>query len=146
MKVTAEIKQRVAELAKEYDLTMLIVFGSQASGKTHKESDVDVGYLSGKALDFMEQARLNTELMEIFSNDHIDLVNLRHASPLLLKQATKTALVLYERERHTFDELYIYAFKLYEESKPLFKLREHFLNKSLEKYRHAMDDSFSKKK
>ena len=95
---TAEIKKKIALLAKNYNLSLVVLFGSQASGKTHKESDVDVAYLSLAKLSFDDEARLNADLTEVFRNDAVSLVNFKTAPPLLLKQIVTNAQVLYERE------------------------------------------------
>ncbi|MDE2188281.1 MAG: nucleotidyltransferase domain-containing protein [Patescibacteria group bacterium] len=134
---TESIKPKIKELADKYGLSLVALFGSQASGKTHKESDVDIAYASFKPLDFIEKAKFNTDLTQIFKNDRIDIVDLRQSSPLLMRQATRKAIVLYENTPRLFDFFYAYALKLYEEAKPLFDLRKYRLNKIIAEYKHA---------
>lgn len=111
------IKPLIAKLAEKYYLTLVVLFGSQATGQTHRESDVDVAYISDKKLLFDEEALLNSDLTGIFQNDKVSLVNLKTASPLLLKQIVTNAVVLYEKEQSAFNEEYLYALRLYDDLK-----------------------------
>lgn len=111
------IKPHIAKLAEKNYLTLVVLLGSQATGKTHRESDVDVAYISDRKLLFDEEALLNTDLTGIFQNDKVSLVNLKTASPLLLKQIVTNAVVLYEREQSAFNEEYLHALRLYDDLK-----------------------------
>lgn len=130
------IKPRITEFAEKYGLTLVVLFGSQVTGQTHKESDVDVAYMSERKLSFNDEALLNTDLTTIFRNDKVSLVNMKTASPLLLKQIVINVMVLYEKSSSIFNEMYLYALKKYDDAKPLFELREDFLNYKISKY-HA---------
>lgn len=131
------VKPHIAKLAKKYDLTLVVLFGSQATGQTHRESDVDVAYMSEEKLSFDDEALLNTDLTGIFQNDKVSLVNLKTASPLLLKQIVTNAVVLYEKEPHLFVEMFLYALRMYEEAEPLFELRRHYLRHKIREYKHG---------
>ena len=37
-------QDKIEEIAKKYSLKLLLLFGSQSSGKTHPMSDFDFGY------------------------------------------------------------------------------------------------------
>ncbi len=135
MKAISEaVKQKIEVLAGKYELILLVLFGSQVSGFTHAESDVDVAYLSDRKLNFDEEVLLNFDLTEIFGNDKVSLVNFKTAPPLLLKQIVTNALVLYEKTPHIFNEMYVYALKMYEEARPLFELRHLSLKRQIATY------------
>ncbi len=131
------IKPEVAKLAEKYCLSLVLLFGSQATGHVHKESDVDVAYMSDAKKSFDDEAMINYELTEIFRNDRVDLVNIKNASPLLLMHTVKKAVILYERTPHLYNSLFAHALKTYEEAKPLFDLRRHYLNNRIKGYQHA---------
>ena len=133
----AEIKKKIALLAKNYNLSLVVLFGSQASGKTHKESDVDVAYLSLAKLSFDDEARLNADLTEVFRNDAVSLVNFKTAPPLLLKQIVTNAQVLYERESHLFTEMLLYSLRAYDDAKGIFDLTGKYVSRRISEYRHA---------
>ena len=135
--MTEQDKIKVVDIAKKHGLALVALFGSQTSGFTHKESDVDVAYLSDKELSFEEEATLNADLIPVFQNDKISLVNLKKAPPLLLKQIVSNAVVLYEQRPHIFIEQFLYALRTYEEAAPLFALREHYLKRRINEYKHA---------
>ncbi len=131
------VKPKIAELAKRYGLTLVVLFGSQVTGKTHRESDVDVAYMSERKLSFDDEAFLNFNLTEIFHNDKVSLVNMKAASPLLLKQVVTNAVVLHERTPHLFVEMFLYGLRIYEEAQPIFELRDAYLTRRLNEYKHA---------
>lgn len=132
----AKVKPHIAKLAEKHGLTLVVLFGSQATRETHKESDVDVAYMSDQKLSFEEEVLLNTDLTEVFRNDKVSLVNLKTASPLLLKQVVTNAVVLYEKESSLFNELYLFALKKYDDVQPLIELRRDFLKYKISRY-HA---------
>lgn len=130
-------KNKIAEIAKRHNLLLVVLFGSQATGFTHKESDVDVAFLSDGKISFEDETSLNADLIEVFKNDNISTVDFRKAPPLLLRQIVGDAKVLYEKAPHTFDEIFLYALRTYEEAGPLFKLREEYVKRRISEYKHA---------
>lgn len=132
-----KLKLAAKELAEKYQLSLIVLFGSQVTGKTHPESDFDIAYYADRKVDFNDKIRINTRLTEILENINVQLVDAKTASPLLLKKIVGQAIVLYESCPHLFDELYIYAQRIYEEAKPLFELREDYVNHKIKNYSHA---------
>ena len=131
------IKTRIETLAEKYDLSLLLLFGSQATGKTHKESDVDVAYLSSEKIAFEEEVNIDTDLIEIFKNNEVQLVNIKKASPLLLKKIVEGCIILYEKDRSIFTDLILHSKRMYEEAGPLFDLRRHYLDYKINSYQNA---------
>src|SRR3989338_4320062 len=129
-----KIKQGTAQLADKYKLSIVLIFGSRASGKTHSGSDIDIAYLSSVSLSLEDESRLSLDLADILKTNLIDLVSIRASSPLLLKEIADNAVVLYESEKSLFSEFRIYSFKKYFESKRLFELRSDYLKKRLGQY------------
>src|SRR3989344_922746 len=132
-----KVKDAISSLVKRYELDMLILFGSQATGKTHTERDFDIAYYSSKKIDFDQESRLNADLTGILKNDKVSLVNLKMASPLLFKEIMSKGVVLYSQNSSMFSQLYTLALRMYEEAKPLFELRRHYVSNKLNEYRHA---------
>lgn len=130
-------KNKIAEIAKRYNLSLVVLFGSQVSGFIHKESDIDVAFLSGDKISFGNEVLLNTDLIEVFKNNNISTVDFRKASPLLLKQIVKNAKILYEKVPHIFEEIFLYALRAYEEAEPIFKLREQYVKRRISEYKYA---------
>ena len=114
-------KKQAKKIAKKYGLELLLLFGSQASGKTYKGSDFDVAYLSKKELGLEKEAELIIELAPLFGSENIDLVNLKKAPPLLFYAITANCRVIYQKNALIFPALRAYAFKKYVETKPLYE-------------------------
>lgn len=62
-----------------------VVFGSQASGKTHSGSDIDVAIL-GKAPFSLDERLTITQMIEASTGKNVDLIDLGQTSGLILKQ------------------------------------------------------------
>ena len=123
MKITKQKQKLIDEIAKKYQLRLLLLFGSQADGATHKHSDFDAAYLSRKDLDLMQEGALITDLFGVFECDKVDLANLKIASPLLAHGIFENSQVLYEAEENLYNELSVYAFKRFIENMPLYQLK-----------------------
>ena len=118
----------ISAIAEKYRLSLVVLFGSQATGKTHKESDVDIAYLPGRPLSPEEEININYELTLVSRTDRVDTVNLRNAPGLLLKQIVDQGVIFYEKTGTEFAELEIYAMRRYKEATPLFEIRREKLD------------------
>lgn len=131
MEISQKQEQKIKETADKYSLKLVLLFGSQVSGRTHQESDFDIAYLSEKSLSFEEEYRLNYEFTEIFQNDRVDTVNFKKAPPLLLYGVFRHPQILFQKDELTFSNYQSYAFKKYIEAQPLYEEKLRRLN---EKY------------
>lgn len=130
-----KIKLEMEELALKYQLSLVLLFGSQATGKTHAQSDVDIAYLSDKKMRPIEEAKMAFDFSQQLkiNNKDIELINLKEATPLLLKQIAEKSILLYERDTGSvLANFKIYAFRSFMDAKKLFRLKEESLNKFLE--------------
>ena len=134
MVVTEQMKKELAELAREYNIALLVLFGSQATGHTHKKSDVDIGFLSRTDIDYRKCYELSVSLARIFKNRDVELVNLGAVSPELKKQVADQGLLLHEEHPSAFDLFKIHANRIYMETKPLRRYRDEYLNYFLKKH------------
>ena len=134
MHITTEIKQKIETLAEKHALTLVVLFGSQATGKTHPHSDVDIGVMGLRPIDFGDNYNLQLAFSNIFKRPDIEVVNLRNVSPLLLKRVADHGILLFEKEKGLFTKLKIRAFKLYVENQPLFALGKRYVERFLEKH------------
>ena len=115
------IKQKIADatpiLISKYNLDFLVLFGSVAKGKARPNSDVDIGFKGN--IDFQASLQLAVDLSEILKTDHVDLVDMSTASPLIQYLASHEGILLYEKENGIFADFKIYAFKHFIETQPL---------------------------
>lgn len=124
MKISKLQREKITELAKEFDLKIVLLFGSLASQETHSESDVDLAVLTEKDLSFDKEIRLNTLLSGVFKDKKpIDLIVLNKAHPLLLKQILSNCQILYTKSPVDFFNFEAQALQKYKEAEPLFKIR-----------------------
>lgn len=134
--ILKQLKKAMPKIAQKYDLSFVALFGSQASGKTHKNSDVDIAFYRNAPMDIEEELQMTYELSQVLHRSDLDMVNLHGAPPLLMREISDDGVVVYEKDaaNFTFDEFQMYTFKRYVEAKPLFKMREESLKKFIQKH------------
>ncbi len=96
-------------LRRQPDVRLAYLFGSQAQGRAHALSDVDVALLLAEHLSPLEQSRvrlrLTGELMALLQREDVDLVVLNQASLLLRHRVLRDGRLLFandDRERVRF--------------------------------------------
>ena len=127
-----KIKPQIKDLAEKYGLSLLMLFGSQVTGKTHKESDFDVAYLADKKLSFEDEGRIIIEIAKIIgARDErlVNLCNIKESGALLLKEIFDRHQVLFYADRNVYDSYKIFSVKNFIESRPLFDLRDFLIKK-----------------
>ena len=67
------------------------------------------------------------DLIEAVRKKEIDLVNLKQASPLLLKQIVSKSLLLYEKHQGSFNEFILYVYRIYRETVNLRRLEKEYV-------------------
>jgi len=112
--------------AREIDLCIL--FGSQATGKTHRNSDVDIALFSETNPDLSRHLlRFIGEAEDLFGN-LIDVVVIdMESDPELLLEIFQHGRLLYESQPGLFIEHRIYAIRIFEDTEPLCRLRDEVL-------------------
>lgn len=97
-----KIKEYLVESLSPY---LIIVFGSFAKGTIHKDSDLDLAFLSEQDFNEYEIFMISQKLADIIKRE-VDLVNLATASTVFQTQIIKTGKVLYcsdEQKRMLFE-------------------------------------------
>lgn len=108
------IKESLAPLLKERDLQLVILFGSTATGASHKHSDIDLGFLFDKPVEILN---LTNRVITLLHADNVDVVDLRRASPLLKASSVKQGILLYERSPGLFHEFTSLAMRSFIDTK-----------------------------
>lgn len=112
-------EKMLGELADKYGLKLMVLFGSQVSGRTHQESDYDVAYLSEEELSLEEESGFMYGLMPIFKiKDErlVNIVNIKTAGSLILYSITQKGIPLFERGASIFFRLKLYAWRAFIDS------------------------------
>jgi len=97
----AEQNRTLEAIARRYHLSLILLFGSHATGRTTSESDVDIAVQTEcpeMIADLDDQLNMAAELSSCLGNGEIDLVFLNEADPLLKSEVGRDAKVLFEKE------------------------------------------------
>ena len=126
-------QEQLDNLAKEYDLNFLVLFGSRAVGSDREDSDFDIAYSGKRKLSYSEETFLTEKLARLLgtSPNKIDPVNTADAGPLLARQIALEAEILSELKENSFDLFQMYAFSRYFDSKFLLDLQKENVEKGL---------------
>lgn len=122
--------QKLDEIRQKYALELILLHGSQVSGKTHDKSDVDIAVLSKDREQKLDWYVLASDLNEVFGVDNVDITLLDHANPLLLKTVTDGARLL-SGTVMDFYKLKLRAFHAYNDYLPYLKMESDFVRSQL---------------
>ena len=136
MEISEKQKMRIEEVAKKYQLKLVLLFGSRVDGKIHKESDYDVAYLPSKNLSYDEKIDINSVFISIFPHKEgrIDTVDIKRAKPLLLYGIFRKCQVLFAEDDLVFPTYRIYAYQKYIEALPVYEKRFKNLREKIKNY------------
>ncbi|HAI74436.1 MAG TPA: hypothetical protein DCS28_00970 [Candidatus Moranbacteria bacterium] len=126
--------EKIKEIAEKYELKLLLLFGSQASGKTHPLSDFDFGYIGKKRFNYKQKSKLARDLSVLIKFSDIEVVDLKSVSPLFLKEIVKNNQVVFE-ENGAYADFFSRAVRTYFDAKPIFKLQELIYSNTINNYR-----------
>jgi len=142
MHLTHEQQQKIEEVGRRYGLKFILLHGSYATDKMKADSDLDIGLLGKKMIEFEELLAIYGDLAEILGDDpqrELDIKSLHKADPLFCYQVAKDSQLLYG-DLTDFNEFKAYAFSNYFDSKDLFHLEkiliQKFQNYLNQKYAH----------
>ena len=102
------------QICEKHDIELVILFGSHAKGTARPDSDYDLGILKRSgSVEAEELLYLAHDLGEALDAVNVDLVDLRHAPPVLKFDAARVGQVLFESEPGRFNRFHVLAWKLY---------------------------------
>jgi predicted nucleotidyltransferase len=117
-----------ALFAARPDVQLAYVFGSQAKGKAHPRSDLDVAVLLAGDPDgaTCTQRRMDIigDLMTLFHTNDVDVVVLNQADLSLRHQVVRYGRLAYESNHATAIEFQVRTLNLYMDFAPLLKRME----------------------
>ncbi|AJA48558.1 nucleotidyltransferase [Clostridium pasteurianum DSM 525 = ATCC 6013] len=115
-----EVKRFIININKKYAIKFAYIFGSQATGKASKNSDVDIAVYFKNNYTNLEEAFIRGEIIEegkSFFKKNIDIVSLNNASLLLKYEIIHDGIVIKDDdERGDFESLSLreyFDFKYY---------------------------------
>ena len=112
--VDAELRKRITNfIVEKITPEFIVLFGSQATGLTHLESDVDIAfYKPHHELSAFEILGLATELAGLIKIK-VDLIDLNTASTVFKAQIFSTGEPLYMTSQFDFDEYQMRTLSMY---------------------------------
>ena len=114
----------LAGLSQDYDLDLVILFGSRATGNIHVESDTDIAVLGRHGpMPADRMIDLPFRLSEVIKPGEIDLVDLERASGLLRHVACEQGLLLFEASPGLFAQFRLRAWNMYQDER--IQIRRH---------------------
>lgn len=120
-------KRKLAQIAKKYDLNLVVLFGSYASGHPVKrESDVDIALRTTRNLTTEEEIALVGELSLIFPSE-IDITFIGEADSVLIYEIARDGIPLYEKNPDSFIEFQLFATKLSDDDKRYRELAKEYV-------------------
>lgn len=122
------------KIRKKHGLELILLHGSQITGRLHKESDVDIAILPKKDnKGVVDLIKLISDLAKAFRSGRVDIVNLKHADPLLLFGVAQNCHLL-SGNKSALVNLKLYAFHRYNDYLPYFELEQKITLKRLNQY------------
>jgi hypothetical protein len=126
-----EVEPKVREICGRYKIDLLYLFGSYATGRQGRLSDVDVAYLAREKVD---EASLLLALQDVFEDEAIDVVNLSQAPPQLVHTVLKEGRCLFCKSRDLKLDFELRAERIYWDTR---RLREEYFKRMLERVRNG---------
>lgn len=112
------LKPYMDKLVIKFNIRMFYIFGSYATGKNDKNSDIDIAVLLREPYDHMLKLYLLGELNTILKRDDIDLVILNSANTVLKHQVIKYGRAVYEENLNAKVEFEVKALDEYMDMEP----------------------------
>ena len=114
--LTSDQATKLESVAERFDLRLIVLFGSRATGRAPvQESDVDIAFSGRRKIEWPERFELMDALSEALDlhDDRLDLVEVTQASGLLLRHICRDGIVLYQARCSERSELCAYALRKY---------------------------------
>lgn len=130
----ASIEDAIATFLKSRpEVQAAYIFGSVATGRARRDSDIDVGVLvSDKVMrrdPFQYRLELMTDLMNILKRDDVDLILLNEAPPLLAHRVLKNGKLIFERSASARVAFQVRTVNRYLDTQPMRNLYLDYLKK-----------------
>lgn len=134
MDIGKKIQTKINKIGKKHNLKLMVLYGSHVNGKTHHESDLDIGLLfKNKPESYTELLSIQDELKKVFPGYELDVKYLHDSPPLFFFEAVYKGKLLYGSS-YDYAKACASAFKQYIDSKPLRDLRDFMINKRQKSY------------
>lgn len=121
------------DVARAAGYRLVVLFGSAARGTPHPE-DVDLGILADGLVDTVTAAN---RFIEVLHTQHVDIVDLRAADPLLAAAIARDAKVLYQAHPFEYARFVSLAYRRYADTRTFRDLEHQALKSRIAALREA---------
>ena len=121
------------EIRKKHNLSLILMHGSQVTGKIHTNSDTDVAVVRKNTSESFDFLALTADLSNYLKTDRVDLVDVTHANPLLLFAVTRKSKLLAGTD-NDYEKLIYLAFHKYADYQPYLKREAKFVKERIKTY------------
>lgn len=105
------------------EILLAFVFGSAASGRLTKESDVDIAVLFSSMPEFSEVLNITNEISGIIKKE-VDVVILNDSSPVIRMQVLKSGELIKRKDDVIYNNFFVKTVKEYDDLKYIRKEAE----------------------
>ncbi|MEK7504589.1 MAG: nucleotidyltransferase domain-containing protein [Patescibacteria group bacterium] len=120
------------EIRQKHNLSLILMHGSQVTGKTHSKSDFDIAVVRNNKEERLDLLELITDLETQF-NGKVDISDLTFADPLFLFAVVKKCKLL-SGNLNDFKSLERLSFFKYSDYAPYLKMESDFINERINNY------------
>lgn len=92
---TQEIKSKIRQIGKKYDLKSIFLFGSQARGTANKNSDIDLHIYSKRPISLIKHSNILADCRDALGAD-VDLIINSNYDKDFLNNIAKDEVLLYD--------------------------------------------------
>ena len=127
--------ERLSEIARQYDLDLIVLFGSHAKGRARPDSDVDLAVRAIKRPwgDWQWELDVEAALAKAVKTEggDVEVAFLNGAPSLLMFEVACSGQALYEKDTGVFSDFKSYAARRYYDDEPRFRRQADYLRKAL---------------
>jgi predicted nucleotidyltransferase len=116
-------RANLVEVCERFKVGMLAEFGSHARGDTHPRSDIDLAVVFDREVLPETELEFLGQVTQVCGTDRVDVVNMKKATALLLKEIAIFAKPIYESAPGRLDKLRMTAFGRYFDTEHFRKAR-----------------------
>jgi len=122
--ITKEQKRKIEKVGRKYNLKMVLLYGSCATGKKKAGSDLDIAVLGQEPIEMNKLLEIHNDIADIFGDSRqqeLDLKSLHDVNPFFRFEVMRHSVLLYGNpvDYYSFKA---YAFRDFQDSQSLFNL------------------------
>ncbi|MBU0494577.1 MAG: nucleotidyltransferase domain-containing protein [Chloroflexi bacterium] len=116
------------DVCQRHGISLVVLFGSQATGATRADSDMDLGVLVDKyPLEPEQELALIRDFVHTLRRADLDVTVLNHAAPLLCYHVARDGVPLYERDPQAFARYRFRAWKRFIDTARFRRLKQDYI-------------------